>query len=201
MGFSKRFKQLDKRLKTLRAHFLPAAFSPIGQYTVKEYDFARAYLVLAHAEIEAFIEDRAKERVDIVFGRWNRAGRVSEVIRALIAFHNIQLRRPWKLIDNSARSVRSAVNSYFGVLKNNHGVREENLLKVLFPIGIGPKEIKTTWLATMDSFGVERGSIAHTSIKTQQPIDPEGEFKKIREQVLPGLKRLDRKLSRVGRRV
>ena len=83
------------------------------------------------------------------------------------------------------------------VIDQNHGIREENLSKILFPIGIEPWSLDNVWLTTMDSFGRARGSVAHTSVKTQQPIDPETEFTRIAKLILPGLKKLDKKISRL----
>jgi hypothetical protein len=80
-------------------------------------------------------------------------------------------------------------------IDNNHGIREDNLFQIFYPIGLKMSDMDNTWLATMDSFGISRGEVAHTSIKTQQPIDPATVFKKITSDILPGLMKLDRKLK------
>src|SRR5580704_2592689 len=191
MPCSRRFIQLVKRLETLKTHLLPANFSPVGQYSEREYDLARAYLVLAHAEIEAFCEDRGRRVAERAHGLWKRKGRRNTVLIGLLKFHHATTRKPWTPLDKSPPRLESAVNYYLGsVIGQNHGVREENLSKMFFPIGIDPAGLDNVWVTTMDSFGVSRGAIAHSSVKTQQPIDPETEFERIRDQILPGLRKL-----------
>jgi hypothetical protein len=48
----------------------------------------------------------------------------------------------------------------------------------------------------LETFGSFRGGIAHSSIKTQQPIDIEGQYKKVQE-IIKRLKILDRKIGRL----
>lgn len=198
MASSRRFKQLVKRLGELRAHLLPPKFSPTGQYSDKDYDLARAYLVLAHAEIEAYCEDRGRRVAQVAHQLWKRKGRHSATLMGLLRFHHATARKPWTPIDKSPNKIEGAVNYYISsIIDQNHGIREENLSKILFPIGIDPVTLDNIWLTTMDSFGISRGAIAHTAVKTQQPIDPENEFVRITKQILPGLRKLDRKISRL----
>lgn len=61
---------------------------------------------------------------------------------------------------------------------------------MILPIGLSAGDVDATWLNTLDTFGVNRGEIAHTSIKTQQQIDPQDELKTV-EGLLKGLEILD----------
>jgi hypothetical protein len=97
-------------------------------------------------------------------------------------------------IDKSPDKVQAAVNSYIALVDNNNGVREKDICRMLFPIGIQYNDLNATWLGIMDSFGQIRGSVAHTSIQIQQPLDPLGESKKI-NHILRGLRKLDTKLT------
>ena len=65
------------------------------------------------------------------------------------------------------------------MLTKNHGVREDNILKILLPRGLRPANIDANWLSTIDAFGVARGETAHQSIHTQQQIDPKSEFQTV----------------------
>jgi len=62
MPRSKRLSQLENRLETLEKHFLPAEkdFSLTGNYSKEQHDKTKAYLLLVHAELEAYFEDRAR---------------------------------------------------------------------------------------------------------------------------------------------
>lgn len=195
MPSSRRFKQLVNRLAMLRTHLLPAQFSPTGQYSDRDHDLARAYVVLVHAEIEAYCEDRSRRVAEKAHNVWQTKGRHSALLMRLLKFHHVSSRKPWTPIDKSPNKIESAVNYYMSVIDQNHGIREENLSKILFPIGIEPSGLDNVWLTTMDSFGSSRGTVAHTSVKTQQLIDPQTEFQRISNEILPGLKKLDKKIS------
>jgi hypothetical protein len=192
MATSRRFKLLVRRLESLRAHLLPAQFSPVGQYTDREHDLARGYLVLVHAEIEAYCEDRTRGVAAKAHARWSQKNTCGRILVRLVRFHDISNRQPWRVIDKSPGKIQSAVNSYLGSIGQNHGVKEENLYKMLYPIGIEADDLDNVWLAIMNSFGTTRGNVAHSSISTQQPIDPATEYQRITNQILPGLRKLDR---------
>lgn len=145
MPTSRRFKQLAKRLEELRAHLLPSQFSPTGQYDAKEHDLARAYLVLAHAEIEAYCEDRGRKVAQRAYQSWKTKGRHTSVLIGLLRFHHAVCREPWVPLEKSPKKVETAVNYYLStIIANNHGIREGNLAKILYPIGIHPR-ISTTF--------------------------------------------------------
>jgi hypothetical protein len=196
MSTSRRFRTLTKSLDTLRLYFLPKQFSTLGKYTAREHDLARAYVLLVHAEIESYIEDRAKEIADRAETRWSKAGTHSRVIRRVVGSHHLRNQRPWEPFNKSAAAIRAALNSYDSLIHNNHGIKENNLRTLLFPIGIQYKDLNITWLVNLESFGNRRGLLAHNSIQMLQPVDPDTEFKKVRD-ILKGLRGLDRKISRL----
>jgi hypothetical protein len=163
MASSRRYRQLSKRLDILAEHFLPEQFSPTGQYTDREEDHARAYVLLVHAEVESFIEDRAKELVTKAHARWANHGRCTRMMVRLLRHHLDSKKLPWKPVVKSADAINAAVNSFSSVIASNNGIKEVNLLTMLFPIGVDYRQFNTAWLATIDSFGTDRGMFAHTS--------------------------------------
>src|ERR1019366_1597466 len=52
---------------------------------------------------------------------------------------------------------------------------------VLLPIGLDPGDIDPIWISTLDAFGTNRGEVVHTSIKTQQQIDPQNELNTMKD--------------------
>lgn len=187
---------LVSRLGILKGHFLPGQFNPLGTYTRREYDLARAYVVLAHAELEAYIEDRATEIAQRAESNWQTKGRHSGVIRGICASHNVRARQPWLPFTKDPKRISSALQSYKALVGNNHGIKEDNLLRLVFPLGIQYQSIDATLITDLGSFGSFRGGIAHSSIKTQQPIDIEGQYKKV-EAIIKRLKILDRKINQL----
>lgn len=196
MPVSRRFRVLVSRLGVLRAHLLPKQFNAIGKYSVRENDLARAYVVLAHAELEAYIEDRASEIAQRAANNWQVRGRSSRVIRTLCISFNMRNEQPWLPFTRDPKRINSAVESFKSLVGNNHGIREVNLLRLVFPLGIEHQSIDAALLADLDSFGSSRGVFAHSSIKTQQPIDIEGQYKKV-EAITRRLRVLDRRISRL----
>jgi hypothetical protein len=188
---------LLSRLEILREHFLPMQFSPTGQYTQRQYDQAKAYVLFVHAEFEAFIEDRARERARKLERAWTKTGRRSNGIRRFILSHTLHSKQPWQPVDWSLDRVTSAINFYIWSIGNNHGIKEDNVCQMCFPLGIGYEEFDVTWLANMSSFGTARGTFAHSSIKTHQPVDPQNELFKVK-RLVKGLAKLDRKISALG---
>lgn len=54
------FRNLERRIVQLEDRFTPT-LSPTGFYKEKQYDYVRAYIVLTHAEMEEYLEVRARD--------------------------------------------------------------------------------------------------------------------------------------------
>lgn len=212
MPNSRRYHVLARRLKELRKHFLPVQFSPTGIYTKRQLDFARSYRLLAHAEIEHFIEDIAWEAVKSKVADWKNNKKASDLLICFLACYHAGWgdetieevsgstgTKHKKASEVSAESaIEIARELYLKRIDQNHGVREENLRKILIPVGVRIGELSTTWLASMDSFGKDRGMVAHKRIGVQQAIDPRSEYDNIQALII-GLKELDEIVIKLSR--
>ncbi len=187
MGQSRRYRLLERRLEQLRRRMLPKSFSPTGSYSELQLDRARGYRLLVHAEIEAFLEERASEVVTSAFDSWRADLKPRHTVISLLA-----CLRP---ADKSFTSLTEAVGFSFGrfnqAIKDNNGIKQDNLQKFLPPAGVDWAAIDGTWLSTLNSFGTARGEVAHTSIRVHQPIDPKSEYDTVKIRILPGLRDLD----------
>jgi len=199
MAQSTRYGELLIRLKAIERHFLPAGlkFPPTSQYTVQEEDHGRAYVLLIHAEVESYLEDRVKEVVQAAQSKWQSHTVCTRTLNRLLRRHLDSQKKPWRPVVKSSDAVDAAINSYYAVVNSNNGVSETDLLSMLFPIGIEYQKLDSAWLATMSSFTSLRGTFAHTQIKLHQSIDPKGEYEKVKKQILPGIKKLDSKINRL----
>jgi hypothetical protein len=186
-------------VKILREHFLPKEneFSPTGQYSQKQYDLAKAFVLLVHAEVESFLEDISRDRAKKLENVWAKKQRRSKGIRRLIHSHNLHSRQPWQPVDWSPDRINSAINFYNGLINSNNGIKEKDICQLFFPLGIRYEEFNVTWLADMSSFGAARGGFAHGSVKTHQPVDPQSELDKVK-RLVKGLARLDRRIGALG---
>jgi hypothetical protein len=194
MPRSARYRLLEKRLTQLRARMLPAKFSPTGVYSDRQLDWVRGYRVLVHAEIEAYLEDSVRQVATQVFEAWMNDKKPHHTIICLLAFCKVT----GKTHPSASTYVGEARANLKLIIDANHGIKEENLVKFLPPIGIDCSTLDQTWLSTMTSFGKRRGEVAHTSVKTHQPIDPLSEYQTV-GLLLVGLRELDEKLRALTR--
>ena len=198
---SARYTYLTGRLVQLRTRLLPRVFSPTGSYSMQQYDKVRAYRLLAHAELESYLEDRARAVATTAFNKWQVDHRPRSVLISLLAFHlqqdGLSAQKLREVLDGVRRhtddSVKAATQAYNKMLSDNHGIKEENVLRILLPLGITAGDIDSVWLTTIHDFGRKRGETAHTSIGTQQPPDPETEFRVVSD-IIDGLIKIDQKL-------
>jgi hypothetical protein len=190
MARSARFRLLTTRLSFLRRHLLPSEFSPTGSYSERQLDRARGYRLLVHAEFEAYIEDRCWELVDTAIRKWKVDRRERHVLMSLLARCGPNSEATMALGD----CIGKAGNAYFHTVRKNNGVREYNLVGLLQPVGIERTELDGTWLSTIDSFGSDRGEVAHSSVGAQKPIDPRTELV-IVKQIRDGFEDVDELLN------
>ena len=180
---SKHFRDLNSELKRLRTHFLPRQLRRYsGSRAAKVQDGVRAYLVLAHAAVEEYLEQAIRDVVDAEYKRWQSRRRQSRPVIAVF-------------IEGSYQRAQE-------IIKDNHGIRERNLRRLLKLVGINvndPNQVDPTWLADMDSFGKLRGGLAHRSgVSLGSIMDPFDAKRKV-DNLLRGLRDLDRRLQKLKR--
>ena len=157
---------------------------------------ARAYVLLTHAEIEAYFEDRAQVKVGRAYDAWQNRQVCSSLLSTVVMYYQARA-KAWSVTTISNQNAEKARNFYVTELRENHGIKEKNLLSIFLPLGLEHGDFDASLLATLNSFGLLRGKLAHESIKTHQPIDPKNERDKIQKHILPELRKLDSKISRL----
>ncbi|MDI4649585.1 HEPN domain-containing protein [Cohnella hashimotonis] len=183
MTTSNRFNEFKLRYEELKTRFIPELSEDLD-YSDEQLDDLRAFRVLCHSEIEAYLEDRARETSSQALRKFQETGNANKVLLCLLAFSDTQWEGPPSSIQNLQNSVlytirsriQKAVKIFNSKITDNHGIREKNLLQILCPIGIQFDELDNTWVNSMDSYGKKRGEVAHTSFRTQQVIDPATEI-------------------------
>jgi hypothetical protein len=191
------YRRLSSRLEDLRRHLLSFLGNPPVSklsYSPEEFDATRAYLVLAHAEIEDFCESLVREKVRRAEADFRGGGRVSPALRKMLSYYVAAKQRSWSdVISPSKQVVNSAVARHRKFIQDNHGIKRKNIERMLYPIGLSESRIDPTWLAQMDSFGSNRGAVAHTSGRASNPPDPLTTMTTV-NQLLAGLLQLERTL-------
>lgn len=166
------FDDLMERIDDLHFRFVPE-ISSTGAYTEAEYDNMRAFRLLSHAEIERYLEALVESsllRMTTTIAKWRGAGTASTLVDQIVAYTDKQLRNE--------------------LIKKNHGVRKDNILALLKPLGINGTQLDNVWLETMDAYGAIRGGFAHNSQRATRPVDPLTEQNLLYQQILPELKKL-----------
>ncbi|MFE1285464.1 HEPN domain-containing protein [Streptomyces sp. NPDC058751] len=201
---SSRFDELERRIRELRQNFLPQEFDPTGDYEDLVYEQTRAFRVLAHAEFESFIEDRVIEVIDQAVSGWKVSGSIAISLLAVVAYRESAPAIPESLSEAAAKPVkypalearieaaRADIHRY--ARKQNHGIKEKNLLRLLLPIGLQEADIDSGWLSATETWATARGDAAHKGAKMQVKPDPQNELK-IVNVVLGGFRDLDMQME------
>jgi hypothetical protein len=205
MAKSDRLQKLETELRRVKKSFLPK-LRPTGDYSERKLAHTIAYRILAHAEIEAYLEDIVWEAALSAKRKWDESRTASRTIVCLLAFSGQAMEPPpSELIPRRGsrrhpperisvdEKITNAVNSFRVVKDQNHGLKEANLLALLLPIGVSSEDLEPEWLAMMNTFGQQRGIVAHSSAdsyRTQQPPDPANELERIK-QICLGLETID----------
>ena len=196
---SNEFRALQTRIRRLREHLLPKQFDPTGRYSERQLDRARAYRLLAHAEIESYLEKIVSDTANEAYNIWENKGLITDPLIAMLAYSDngprpVPTSKPTdgpRDLRDRVKKAKNALTRYVNV--ENHGIRERNILRLLLPIGISEFEIETDWLSTIDSFGQDRGVSAHGSNRVANPPDPKTEHDRV-GQILEGLMAIDHRL-------
>jgi hypothetical protein len=171
-----------------RRALLPGRFDPTGTFRSPERVHLRtiSFRILVHAEIEAFLEDRTRDLMDAAWGHWQTSRLPSEVIVGTLAYSAIETSLPPKSLGESSNKkayddigvpLQKAQNVWRFNHTNNHGIKKENVLMLLLPLGVQHSKLDTTLLADLSSYGVARGEVAHRSnYTTTAYADPKSEY-------------------------
>ncbi|MFM6536831.1 MAG: HEPN domain-containing protein [Dolichospermum sp.] len=196
-----KFNTLEMQLDRLKDEFIPE-ISPTGVYSESQLSRTAAYRVLAHAEIESYLEERAWEVVQNAKTLWTK-GKTTRSLICLLGFSGLTMDKPPDTLtpQKGSKTVKEekikiskkidlAVESFKRVISQNHGVKEDHILSLLLPIGIDSDDLDPAWLATMNTFGEKRGLVAHTSatsymtIQTPDPANELNTVTQIRKELL-----------------
>lgn len=207
MATSKRYKELERGVRKLRKALLPGKFDPTGTYRGAERVHLRAisFRILVHAEIEGFIEDRAFALFDAGWKAWNTDNVPNRAMLALLAYSGVTTSTPpsklggdpdnQKAYDDMGPPIQKAQAVWRATHKDNHGVKETNVLALLLPLGIEAVDLDTTLLADLTSFGSSRGAVAHkSSVGVTAYSDPKTELDQA-NQLVADLKPLDQLIA------
>lgn len=129
---------------------------------------AKSLIILGHAYLEKYFETIA---FSIALSSFNgyKDGTVTKPFLALVA--TVQMSRDMPNGFDDSRQGREiqhdawfyrALKSYKHVVNHNHGIKEENIFSLFWPLGLLKEDFGESLLPLLESYGQKRGSIAHT---------------------------------------
>lgn len=179
------FAYLETRLTELRVKFLedqihaeladPATFAP-------DLDRIAAFRLLMHAEIEDFLERKAKENLEKINSQLIQSNTGSSRSFPELFHISAAVKHPLDpedIFDTTA--LKSHISQILGtarsIVKENNGIKQSafNVLSIF--AGKTADEIDSTLSASLNSYGKNRGDVAHQSTRHSSTINaPSAEF-------------------------
>lgn len=201
--------EVSRLRKTFVPRVVPGSIAiPTPRHTLR----AMAFRLLAHAEIESYIEERALQIAQDALTAWRAAGRPNSVTFHMTAFSGVMLTRPpaslsappnrqndWQALLDPTKRVSKIYTSYIHDIRtNNHGIGERNLLKILLPLGFKISDFDPLLITEINDFSSKRGSVAHLSVRghVQTGINPLDEYLQVK-RIVTGLRHVDRCFNRI----
>ncbi len=192
----KRLRRLVSRISELEDRYLPSTFSLTGRYSRRQRDDTKAFLLLVHAELESYFEDRVRKIAEKSADRYRRSGFCTPVLSRLILYYHAFAQKKFEPVSQNV--MQKAMNLYLDRVQANNGIKEKDLLGLFLPLGISHQAMDTQLVTACNQLGQKRGEFAHASFKTHQQIDPKTERDNIRNNILPELRKLERVLRKLS---
>ena len=196
MTNSATFRDLRSSIGRLGRNYLSFKSRPIGNYTPRQFSCTAAYTIFCHAEIETFLEEWATKLTDLADTNWQSRQACRPLVH-LCTFHEgrgIPSDVPNKDIWNMV--IFDSIAKHRRTIKQNNGIKENNIIKLLSPLGFDVRTIDSIFLADISSFGKDRGDLAHNSMRMHigNVFDPFGVKRKV-EMLLLQLSVLDNQIT------
>lgn len=133
----------------------------------------RGYCLLAHAEIQGFLEFLSKEYVKYSYQIYEKNQIITELLVFFATYQEYNFPNGGNFdIGSTNQSLNdfgtfpSRYNKisekFLGVIKENNGIKTKDLVKIFYPLGIELDEIlKMQCTPILESFGTKRGNFAH----------------------------------------
>lgn len=135
---------------------------------IPDLDQLAAYRLLMHAELEDFLEKKAGEGIRSLYNAIGIQGDFSEFYsRAFLLFS--LTKQSLQLIDFEDRhsvifSMQTLVDMALKEIKNNNGIKSRSFILLSFCAGKSIDQVDQELLASLKSYGKERGEVAHQSV-------------------------------------
>lgn len=185
------FNHLKNRCDLIKRKFLDQELQnelKDGLQYSPDLEMLAAYRLLVHAELEYFLEQRAKDTLNaldlaVKSGHsWQRAN--PQVLGlCLIGRHGIKGKGP--LTDEGLKEVAALViRDARDCIANNHGIKNESFTMLSLIAGKVWGEIDAQVSSMLHSYGTDRGDVAHQTIgKSTSITAPSAELSNVSDMI------------------
>lgn len=181
---------MKTRVGELQAKFVGAQLAeeladPVG-YTADPVALA-AFRLLVHAEIEEYLEAKAREGINSIrasFAAGARSVRDNLSVVVIARLLDVQLRfDPTNWETDVASVLRAAEDK----CNDNNGIKEGSFTLLAVFSGKMPDEVDAALASSLSSYGKERGSVAHRSVARVTTIQAPSEEARAANDLMSGL--------------
>lgn len=176
---TKEFQHLENRIKEINLTFdtLLSSVDPLDQGVPKYQDIIKSYILLCHAEFEQYFEDVSKSVITQSMELYNTKQEIAKPLLYLVLMSDKSFSKDSEKSSNEDKPInysnivlpenrlKKIYSNYHSLLSQNHGIKKDNLFKMLTPIGVDILSLPETYIDQMESFGKKRGAIAHNGVQ------------------------------------
>jgi hypothetical protein len=184
-----RFSHLVRRFELLKGKFIA------DQVAQEQRDFVSfvpdlerlaAFRLLFHAEVETFLEAKARDGISAVDSALNSSDRQLDLSTFFGLVSVLQLAVPSSSAANSTDFVdfvgRTLKQGALDKISKNNGIKQGSFVFLSLCAGKRLEQIDQALVATLNSYGEKRGQVAHNSVSKVSTIQaPSAELKSATE--------------------
>lgn len=165
-----RFRELC--LKFLDPEIRSESADPVGYSP--DLDKLAAFRLLFHAEVETFLEEKAKQvllvlETKISTGRWHRSS--PHIMSLYLLVRNYLVDRD-EISDAEVKShFLNVIVSARSRVKENNGIKAQSFSFLSVAAGKALDEVDATLSAMLNSYGKDRGEVAHGSAARSRSLN------------------------------
>lgn len=168
---------LDDNLKS--ASKIVSKVPPHGCNTELQELCLKAYILLSHAALEVYFEDACLNAATEAVGKYKNSGTITKSLLGLVSskvLRDVRTKNAKKLASDAVSNIAvfstEALTAYAKRVKDNNGIKGENIRSLLVPVGVEPEVEEISAFNALNTFGTSRGDIAHKflGIKTQHTL-------------------------------
>lgn len=149
-----------------------------------------SFKLLVHAEFEAFIETRVRDTIKQSIAIWKADKRVTRALFGLLLrwYPHFELDKNRYSTPQSSPEIADLLDVLARraerEIEENNGIKKDAFSRLCYSVGILVDDISPLFLAALESYGKNRGDIAHNPVgKVKTLNDPRVEASEARQIV------------------